>query len=66
MRGGGGGGLVAVRLLKLAQQLSLLHMGHHVTPSCSLVHQAFSALFSALFTFPADYRMLLKERASGM
>lgn len=31
-----------------------------------LLFPAFTALFSALFTFPNDYRMLLKERASGM
>lgn len=31
-----------------------------------LLFPAFSSLFSALFTFPSDYRMLLKERASGM
>lgn len=31
-----------------------------------LLFPAFTSLFSALFTFPNDYRMLLKERASGM
>jgi hypothetical protein len=31
-----------------------------------LLFPSFTALFSALFTFPNDYRMLLKERASGM
>lgn len=31
-----------------------------------LLFGAFSAMFSALFTFPSEYRMLLKERASGM
>ncbi|WIA20339.1 hypothetical protein OEZ85_006170 [Tetradesmus obliquus] len=31
-----------------------------------LLFPAFTALFTSLFTFPNDYRMLLKERASGM
>jgi hypothetical protein len=31
-----------------------------------LLFPAFSAMFSALFTFPNEFRMLLKERASGM
>eukprot|EP00879_Flechtneria_rotunda_P022444 GHRR01023695.1.p1 GENE.GHRR01023695.1~~GHRR01023695.1.p1 ORF type:complete len:455 (+),score=179.90 GHRR01023695.1:174-1538(+) len=31
-----------------------------------LLFPAFTAMFTALFTFPNDYRMLLKERASGM
>jgi ABC-type multidrug transport system permease subunit len=31
-----------------------------------LLFPAFSSLFSSLFTFPNEYRMLLKERQSGM
>lgn len=31
-----------------------------------LLFPAFTALFTSLFTFPNDFRMLLKERASGM
>ncbi|KAF6253780.1 P-loop containing nucleoside triphosphate hydrolase protein, partial [Scenedesmus sp. NREL 46B-D3] len=31
-----------------------------------LLFPAFTAMFTSLFTFPNDYRMLLKERASGM
>ena len=31
-----------------------------------MLFMSFASLFAALFTFPAEYRMLLKERASGM
>lgn len=32
----------------------------------AILFPSFSSLFGALFTFPNEYRMLLKERASGM
>lgn len=49
--------------------LSLHHTAPHspaYPPPPAPAPQVFGALFAALFTFPADYRMLLKERAGGM
>ena len=57
-RGGGGRGAGAMPLAAAGDVVGLLFF--------ELLFPSFQALFSALFLFPAESKMLTKERASGM